>query len=183
MKAEEIELEQSGGKGALEMQLVGMLKKGETVLEALQRLGAKAKRNSRSTRKVNGKAKDDTAMAVDNKAAETPKGFNDIDMITHLASNLMSLGDTDIYSRSYEELVRAVRSSGRVGPNWIPPSADITYEYKWDIPGQSTEETFGPFSEDEMKMWYTAAYFGESGEKVKVRKVGDDWGAWDDVVT
>lgn len=182
MKAEEIELEQSGGKGALEMQLVGMLKKGETILEALQRLGAKSKQNLRSTRKVNGKAKDETAMAVD-KAIEKPKGLNDIDMITHLASNLMSLGDTDIYSRSYEELVRTVRSSGRVEPNWTPPSADITYEYKWDIPGQSTEETFGPFSEEEMKMWYTAVYFGESGEKVKVRKVGDDWGAWDDVVT
>jgi CD2 antigen cytoplasmic tail-binding protein 2 len=65
----------------------------------------------------------------------------------------------------------------------MPPSADITYEYKWDIPGQSTGETFGPFSEEEMKMWHEAAYFGESGEKVKVRKVGDDWGAWDDVVT
>lgn len=52
MKAEEIELEQSGGKGALEMQLVGMLKKGETILEALQRLGAKAKQNLRSTRYV-----------------------------------------------------------------------------------------------------------------------------------
>ncbi|KAG2144855.1 hypothetical protein BD769DRAFT_1625402 [Suillus cothurnatus] len=164
MKAEEIELEQSGGKGALEMQLVGMLKKGETVLEALQRLGAKAKRNSRSMRKVNGKAKDDTAMAVD-KAAEKPKGLDDIDMITHLASNLMSLGDTDIYSRSYEELVRTVRSSGRAEPNWMPPSADITYEYKWDIPGQSTGETFGPFSEEEMKMWHEAAYFGESGRE------------------
>ncbi|KAG1905833.1 uncharacterized protein F5891DRAFT_628864 [Suillus fuscotomentosus] len=182
MRAEEIELEQSGGKSALEIQLVGMLKKGETILEALQRLGAKAKQNSRSTSKVSGKAKDDTAMAV-SKAVDKSKGLDDIDMITHLASNLMSLGDTDIYSRSYEELVRAVRSSGRVGPNWTPPSADITYEYKWDIPGQSTGETFGPFSEDEMKMWYTAAYFGESGEKVKVRKVGHDWGAWDDVVT
>ncbi|KAG2158221.1 uncharacterized protein EDB93DRAFT_1077398 [Suillus bovinus] len=171
MRAEEIELEQSGGKGALEMQLVGMLKKGETVLEALQRLGAKAKQNSH-----------DTAMAV-NKVAEKPKGLNDIDIITHLASNLMSLGDTDIYSRSYEELVRTVRSSGRVEPSWMPPSADITYEYKWDIPGQSTGETFGPFSEDEMKVWYKAAYFGESGEKVKVRKVGDNWGAWDEVVT
>jgi CD2 antigen cytoplasmic tail-binding protein 2 len=46
IKAEERELEQSGGKGALELQLVGMLKRGETVLEALQRLGAKSKKNS-----------------------------------------------------------------------------------------------------------------------------------------
>lgn len=52
MKAEERELAQSGGKGAWEMQLVGMLKKGETVLEALQRLGSKSKQNSRSTKYV-----------------------------------------------------------------------------------------------------------------------------------
>jgi len=180
MKAEERELAQSGGKGGWELQLVGMLKKGETVLEALQRLGTKSKQNSRSTKKVNGKAKDDTAMAVD-KAAEKPNGLSDIDMITHLASNLMSLGDTDIYSRSYEELVRSVRSSGDVGPDWVPPSADILYEFKWDIPGQSTGEAFGPFSEEQMKMWLTPSYFGEAGEKVKVRKVGHDWGDWDDI--
>lgn len=46
MKAEERELEQSGGKTALEAQLVGMLKRGETVLEALQRLGLRSKKNS-----------------------------------------------------------------------------------------------------------------------------------------
>ena len=46
MKAEERELEQSGGKSALEIQLVGMLKRGETVLEALQRLGARSKKLS-----------------------------------------------------------------------------------------------------------------------------------------
>lgn len=43
--AEERELEQLGGKDALEQQLVGMLKKGETVLEALQRFGAKSKKD------------------------------------------------------------------------------------------------------------------------------------------
>lgn len=46
MKAEEKELEESGGKASLEMQLLELLKKGETVLEALQRLGARAKKQS-----------------------------------------------------------------------------------------------------------------------------------------
>jgi CD2 antigen cytoplasmic tail-binding protein 2 len=119
-------------------------------------------------------------MAVD-KATEKPNGLSDIDMITHLASNLMSLGDTDIYSRSYEELVRSVRSSGDVGPDWVPPSADILYEFKWDIPGQSTGEAFGPFNEEQMKLWLIPSYFGDAGEKVKVRKVGHDWGDWDDI--
>jgi CD2 antigen cytoplasmic tail-binding protein 2 len=44
MEAEEKELEESGGKPALEKQLLPLLKKGETVLEALQRLGAQSKK-------------------------------------------------------------------------------------------------------------------------------------------
>jgi len=40
-EAEEKELHELGGKVAVEMQLLTKLKKGETVLEALQRLGAK----------------------------------------------------------------------------------------------------------------------------------------------
>jgi CD2 antigen cytoplasmic tail-binding protein 2 len=110
--------------------------------------------------------------------------ISNIDQITHLASTIMSLGDTDIYSKTYEELVRSVRSSGRVDPSWIPPSANVAYEYKWDVPGAVSQgiDTFGPFSEDEMKSWYKAAYFGSSGENVKVRQVGGDWGDWDNVV-
>jgi CD2 antigen cytoplasmic tail-binding protein 2 len=46
--AEERELEESGGKGALEKQLLPLLKKGETILEALQRLGVKAKKNRKT---------------------------------------------------------------------------------------------------------------------------------------
>ncbi|KAF8559756.1 hypothetical protein OG21DRAFT_1550502 [Imleria badia] len=175
IKAEERELEQSGGKGSLEIQLVGMLKRGETVLEALQRLGARSKKHS-------GKhAKDDSSMAVDK---QPPKGMTDIDMITHLASNIMSLGDTDIYSKTYEELVREVRSSGRVKDDWMPPSADVKYEYRWIVLGhQQPGESYGPFVEEDMKTWFKAAYFGVSGEKVQVRAVGGEWGAWDDVVT
>lgn len=110
------------------------------------------------------------------------KAPSDIDHITHLASTLMSLGDTDIYSRTYEELVRSVRSAGRVNESWVPPSADVKYEYKWDISG-APGDIFGPFGEEDMKVWHSAAYFGQAGEKVKVRKVGGEWGSWSDVVT
>ena len=43
--AEEREMQQLGGKDDMEKALLHLLKKGETVLEALQRLGAKAKKN------------------------------------------------------------------------------------------------------------------------------------------
>ena len=112
-----------------------------------------------------------------------PKPPADIDHITSLASSLMSLGDIDIYSKTYEELVRAVRSSGSVEPTWVPPSADVKYEYKWDIPGVANGETFGPFGEDEMKAWYKASYFGTTGEKIKVREAGGQWLDWDDILS
>lgn len=45
-KAEERELQELGGQYHVEQQLLAMLKKSETVLEALQRLGAKSKKTS-----------------------------------------------------------------------------------------------------------------------------------------
>ena len=44
--AEERELQQLGGKEEMEKAMLPLLKKGETVLEALQRMGAKAKKNA-----------------------------------------------------------------------------------------------------------------------------------------
>ncbi|PPR01486.1 hypothetical protein CVT26_015109 [Gymnopilus dilepis] len=196
MQAEEKELEESGGKSAMEQKLLPYLKKGETVLEALQRLGARSKKKQPSARyemirsslysnlsklhlRPRPKAAGNDAMDVD-KQDHTP---TDIEIITHLASNLMSLGDTDIYSKTYEELVRSVRSSGSVDSSWVPPSADVKYEYKWSTPeaGQ-TEEVFGPFSEEDITSWFNASYFGPSGEKILIRRVGGDWGSWQEVV-
>ena len=95
----------------------------------------------------------------------------------------MSLGETDVYSKTYEELVRSVRSAGKVDRSWEPPSADVKYEYKWDISGASAADgqVFGPYSEEEMQSWFKASYFGVAGEKIKVRSVDGERGSWDDV--
>ncbi|KAH9996776.1 hypothetical protein BJV77DRAFT_1085323 [Russula vinacea] len=183
MRAEERELELLGGKDAVEREVLAMLKKGETVLEALQRLGA---RNKQSKVKQSGPATSRTAKASsqDSRGA-TDKPHNsltDVEQLTHLASTLLSLGDTDIYSRTYEELVRSVRSAGKVDPSWVPPSADVKYEYKWNVPDSTggQGQVFGPYGEEEMQSWYKASYFGLTGEKVKVRPVGGEWGTWSD---
>ncbi|ETW85837.1 hypothetical protein HETIRDRAFT_309595 [Heterobasidion irregulare TC 32-1] len=170
MKAEERELEEMGGKEAVEREMVGMLKKGETVLEALQRLGTQARKGS------DKKSLD----SMDEDKSKAPKVPSDIDHLTHLASTLLSLGDTDIYSKTYEELVRSVRSAGKVGPTWVPPSADVQYEYKWDVP-EPNGETFGPFSEDDMQAWFKASYFGSMGEKIKLRAIGGQWTDWGEI--
>ena len=122
--------------------------------------------------KVKGKA---------TEKAPTDPVSDEINLITHLASTLMSLGDTEIYSKTYEQVVRSVRSSGDVEPTWEPPSADVKYEYKW-VEG-ADDQTFGPFGEEELNTWFKAAYFGSMGEQVKVRKVGGEWGDWDQIVS
>lgn len=95
----------------------------------------------------------------------------------------MSLGDVDIYDKTYEHLLRSIRSAGNVKPDWVPPT--VKYEYKWDVPeAQATtgEQVFGPFGGDELRTWYDAKYFGDAGEKVKVRVIGGEWGDWEHVV-
>ncbi|KAI0035931.1 hypothetical protein K488DRAFT_82542 [Vararia minispora EC-137] len=176
-RAEEQELEQLGGQPAVEKQVLTMLKKGETVLEALQRLGAQAKKKKYATKhgsKSGGSIDIDQSMKADSP----------VETLTHLASMLMSFGDVDVYSRTYEEFVRSLRRSGTVDDSWEPPSADTKYEYKWDVPDSTGQEgeVFGPFSEEDMQAWYKAVYFGPAGEKVKVRSVGGEWGSWDDIV-
>lgn len=49
--AEEREMQQLGGKEEMEKALLSLLRKGETVLEALQRLGAKAKKSGTQKKK------------------------------------------------------------------------------------------------------------------------------------
>ncbi|KAF8478591.1 hypothetical protein DFH94DRAFT_750907 [Russula ochroleuca] len=183
MRAEERELELLGGKEAVEREVLAMLKKGETVLEALQRLGARSKQSkakplSSATSRTAKASSQDSHTATDKRQ----DSLTDVEQLTHLASTLLSLGDTDIYSRTYEELVRSVRSAGKVDRSWVPPSADVKYEYKWNVPDSTggQGQVFGPYGEEEMQSWYKASYFGLTGEKVKVRPVGGEWGTWSD---
>lgn len=180
-RAEELEIRQLGGQQEVEKQILSMLKKGETVLEALQRLGAQAKRRKPNSKKPVPSSDRNATAGADKTREETP-----VEKLTHLASTLMSFGsDVDVYSRTYEEFVRSVRRSGKVDDSWEPPSADVKYEYKWDIPDSTGPEgeIFGPFSEEEMQAWFKASYFGPTGEKVKVRAVGGEWGPWDDTIS
>ena len=107
-----------------------------------------------------------------------------IEQLTALASQLMGLGDIDIYNKMYEQILRSVRSAGNVEPDWFPPPKQ--YEYKWDVPDapqvEGQEQLFGPYGEEEMRAWYDAAYFGAAGERVKVRVVAGEWGDWDDIM-
>jgi CD2 antigen cytoplasmic tail-binding protein 2 len=181
--------EQEWGKDDVAKELVGYLEKGETVLEALQRLGRTSKKPTAARKPRKGKEKEttDQSMEVDSSnRQQTP-----IERITSLASTLMSLGNNDAYQETYESLLRSVRRSGIVPPDWAPPNASQShlpsqYEYRWTLAysasmGQaSTGQVFGPFGKNEMLAWRDADYFGPSGERVDMRKAGDsNWAGWD----
>ena len=109
-----------------------------------------------------------------------------ITRITDLASTLMSHGNIDIYSMTYEELLRSVRKG--LGSEWVPPSQNAQYEYQWAVSGdgggaEQNAQIYGPYKLDGMKSWYGANYFGEGGEKIRIRKVGqNNWHEWDEIV-
>ena len=60
-----------------------------------------------------------------NPSTYSPK--SQIEKLTNLASNLLSLGDVDIYNKTYEHLLRSVRSAGNVEPDWVPPPTQYRY--------------------------------------------------------
>ncbi|TFL07463.1 hypothetical protein BDV98DRAFT_599764 [Pterulicium gracile] len=175
LQAEEDAVQEGGGLAGLQKELLASLKKGETVVEALQRLGKISGKKQKQGRKQTAM---DTGDASDEPRRQ--KAQAEVDKITHLASTSMSMGNIEIYSQTYEELVRAVRAAAIVDENWQPPSADVQYEYKWDVPDASGApgQTFGPYSEDDMQRWFSANYFGPIGEKIKVREVRGEWESW-----
>ncbi|KIJ37277.1 hypothetical protein M422DRAFT_231923 [Sphaerobolus stellatus SS14] len=167
-----------------ERELINYLQKGESVVEALQRLGAvqrklKAKAKQLQPKKPpNGMEVDAAAQAANNSAISPIQ--ESITRITDLASTLMAQ-NTDIYSTTYEELLRSVRK--QIGSDWTPQPPE--YEYQWAVSSETDQNSqiYGPYKLDDMKSWYGANYFGEDGEKIRVRKVGDNnWHGWDDVV-
>ncbi|KAG8765995.1 hypothetical protein FRC12_007148 [Ceratobasidium sp. 428] len=191
---EEREAEEAGrGKEDIMKELLGFMEKGESVLETLQRLGASSKSTRRSQKKKG--ATDVLPQAIDGVAKSKQEPEQDpISRVTSLASTLMSLGDTDVYEATYEMMLRSVRRSGLVDPDWDPhpppPQApDTKYEYRWAPDyvaasgGQaSADAIYGPFGATELSAWKAASYFGDDAERVLLRRIGEtEWVTWQSV--
>jgi CD2 antigen cytoplasmic tail-binding protein 2 len=188
---EQREAEEAGrGKEDLMKELLGFMQKGESVLEALQRLGASAKATRRAQKKK--AATEVLPEAIDGTAAsEQPPEQDPITRVTAIASTLMSLGDTDVYEATYETMLRAVKRSGIVDADWDPhppplQAPDAKYEYRWapdyvaSSGGQaSADAVYGPYGTTELTAWKAASYFGEDAERILLRRAGDsEWTEW-----
>lgn len=130
--------------------LIGLLDIGESPLEALQRIHKLSKSKK--------KERDDSDLK------------HEIEKITEFTDKLMQMGVDDIYERTREELSRDYRRE--TGENYEDPrkrkrssSPDVTisnsvqWKFKWSL--DTSEETHGPYSTEEMMSWYEHGYFDE----------------------
>ncbi|TIA90559.1 hypothetical protein E3P99_01512 [Wallemia hederae] len=177
---------QGGRKEETMMALAELTQRGETVLEALQRLGkAREKVKKRGGDELNG-------------------AIRQVEQFTELVNVMVSLGVNEVYDWEHEQFIRAVRKSGYVKEDWVPasyekqaadsvdnsdnvgePANDTLWEYKQSPsyiatlpPAQRPVEVqvFGPFKQSDLVGWVRGGHLGPDGSFVKVRKVGEgDW--------
>jgi CD2 antigen cytoplasmic tail-binding protein 2 len=156
------------------------LERGETILEALARLGKGLQRKPKWQNKKKKNKKNDGAEDVE-MTEENPDEVERrkaIDSITGAADILMGRGQPEIYDTERELLTRQYRNE--TGENWVdPPSTGdseqgpVMWEYRWSD-ARDGGDAHGPYDGSMMNSWKTAGYFGEG---VEFRRVGDT-GAW-----
>jgi CD2 antigen cytoplasmic tail-binding protein 2 len=115
----------------------GLVRRDETVMDALKRLGSEkrrlggdAKKSARNKKKAAAQNGGD-AMDVDQGAGTTPEAealarvSAQIDEISTLASTLLgSYGETDIYEESWDSIVKTLRLEGEVPRGWEPDTPE-----------------------------------------------------------
>ena len=166
--------------------LILHLERGETILEALARLGKGAKqrpkwqnRNKNKSKKKNG-VFEDVEMGEDDPVEAARKRA--IEEITESADILLSRGQAEVYDAERELLIRQYKRE--TGDDWVnPPKEDgvaagtdrqnSMWEFRW-ADARDGGETHGPYEPSMMEQWNNAGYFGEG---VEFRRVGGS-GEW-----
>lgn len=171
--------------------LITHMQRGETVLEALARLGKGLRKKPKWQKNKNKKAKEnggeDIEMTEENP--EETRRKKAIDEVTGAADLLLTRGQTEIYDQEREMLTRQFRRE--TGEDWFdPPEADedqvagdaqpsadagSLWEYRWSD-ARDGGETHGPYDGAMMQSWNDAGYFGEGVEFRRVGGTESDWG-------
>ncbi|KAJ5229280.1 hypothetical protein N7489_009988 [Penicillium chrysogenum] len=161
--------------------IITNLERGETILEALARLGKGLPRKPKWQNKKNKKnAAQDIEMTDEDPNEVARKQA--IDSLTGAADILMGRGQIDIYDTEREMLTRQYRND--TGEEWVdPPASGVTeqgpamWEYRWSD-ARDGGDAHGPYDSAMMDSWKNAGYFGEG---VEFRRVGDS-GSWSHTV-
>ena len=153
--------------------LIPLLQRGETVLEALARIGTGKKKEKKwQTKQKNRKSATNGDGGDDETAEEDPvetKRRKDVEAITAAADLLMTKGQAEVYDTERELLIR--QYTRETGEQWVEPAAteleddptDKTWEYRW-IDARDGGNINGPYDGNTMKQWNEAGYFGEGVE-------------------
>jgi len=175
--------------------LILRLDKGETVLEALQRVGAGSKKKKavpkwKKNKKSNGDAMDVDGAGNGHIEEEDPaekKRKEAVEEITGAADKLFSRDQLEIYDQEREVLMRQYKRE--TGEDWVEPvrteadeGADGSgkmWEYRWSD-ARDGGDSHGPYDGPTMQAWNEAGYFGEG---VEFRYIGQEgWSATVDFV-
>ncbi|KAL2004845.1 hypothetical protein VTN00DRAFT_3118 [Thermoascus crustaceus] len=161
--------------------LITHMERGETVLEALARLGKGMQKKPKWQTKQKNK-KRNGEMDVDLPEADPAEAARKqaIEAVTGAADILLTRGQPDIYEAERELLTRQYRRE--TGEEWVDPapaeSANGTtaaaqgptmWEFRWSD-ARDGGATHGPYDSAMMESWRQAGYFGEG---VEFRRVGD----------
>lgn len=169
--------------------LIPYLEKGETVLEALARLGrSKEKRKSKWQNRNKDKRNGEDAMDVDaEKPLEDPAETRRkaaVEAITDAADRLLTRGQAEVYDTEREMLIR--QYSRDTGEAWVDPPREAIdadgadtlpetkqWEYRW-MDGRDGGQVNGPYDGAMMVSWNDAGYFGE-GVEFRRANEGGEW--------
>ena len=166
--------------------LLPYLERGETVLEALARLGrGKAKKKPKWQNKTKAKRNGAEVMDVDaEKEPEDPaetRRREAVEAITNAANQLLTRGQPEVYDAEKEILMRQYRREA--GEDWVDPpqnedasggaDEDVArnqWEYRWSD-ARDGSQAHGPYNGSMMVSWNDAGYFGDG---VEFRRVGEE---------
>ncbi|KAL4782484.1 hypothetical protein BJX76DRAFT_332352 [Aspergillus varians] len=167
--------------------LITQLRRGETALDALARIGKGAPKKPKwqaKRSKNRSKGDQDTEMAEDDPKEAARKQA--IEAVTEAADILMARGQVEIYDTEREILTRQYRRE--TGEDWVDPpgttdtatedTGPVMWEYRWSD-ARDGGAVHGPYDGPTMASWKGAGYFGEG---VEFRKVTDS-GEWNSNVS
>ena len=167
--------------------LITQLHRGETLLEALARIGkSKEKKIPRQARNKNRRRGDDTGnievSMSDNASTDSAEMQRKaaVETITDAADRLLGRGEPEIYDTEREMLIRHWQRE--TGEQWRDTdltdsqnngSAVRMWDYRWSD-ARDGGESHGPYDTATMKQWNDAGYFGE-GVEFRERAAGSEW--------
>ncbi|WWD20371.1 hypothetical protein CI109_104847 [Kwoniella shandongensis] len=191
---------------------VDLMQRGETVLEALQRLGKeveeKRKKDEQGNKKKSWAEKQrerKALMAAQEEQSDPIHTSNPFTNLSNIVSGLTTIGHLDVYSLSRESIQRMLpqnASNGSSRPAAAapapPPIDNRQFEYRFsmayvrNLPEAQRpieREVFGPFSLLQLRGWRSSGFFGSPAcENVELRVAGTEggapgsWGSWAAIV-